>query len=91
MAKPIIQINGVVREMTDAEYQDWLERLEIQRPLLAAQVRADRNDRLAACDWTQLPDSPVDGQAWLAYRQALRDLTKQAGFPQTVEWPAAPV
>jgi hypothetical protein len=56
----------------------------------AAKVRADRNQRLAACDWTQLADVPVDRQPWAAYRQGLRDITAQQGFPWTVVWPAAP-
>lgn len=53
-------------------------------------VRNDRNRRLAECDWTQLPDSPVDKDIWAIYRQALRDVTKQAGFPWTIDWPEAP-
>jgi hypothetical protein len=56
----------------------------------ARSVRADRNQRLAVCDWTQLPDAPVDQAAWAAYRQALRDVTAQSGFPWSVVWPDAP-
>lgn len=53
-------------------------------------VREDRNQRLAACDWTQLPDAPVDAALWAAYRQELRDISNQSGFPWTVEWPVEP-
>jgi hypothetical protein len=56
----------------------------------ASAVRADRNARLAACDWTQLSDAPVDDLAWAVYRQALRDISSQPGFPWTVDWPVAP-
>lgn len=56
----------------------------------AKSVREDRNRRLAACDWTQLADAPVDDLAWATYRQALRDIPAQAGFPWTVEWPTEP-
>lgn len=56
----------------------------------AARVRDDRNARLAACDWTQLADAPVDSLAWASYRQALRDITAQTGFPWSVEWPEIP-
>lgn len=56
----------------------------------ATSVRADRNRKIAESDWTQLPDSPVDKAAWAAYRQALRDLTAQAGFPWKVNWPEMP-
>lgn len=56
----------------------------------AANVRAVRNKRLADCDWTQLPDAPVDAQAWAAYRQALRDVSQQEGFPHNIVWPNDP-
>lgn len=56
----------------------------------AASVRADRNSRLAACDWTQLADSTADKTAWATYRQALRDITAQQGFPWNVTWPVEP-
>ena len=56
-----------------------------------AEARAERNARLAATDWTQLPDAPVaDHEAWAAYRQALRDVPEQPGFPAQIEWPTAP-
>ena len=57
----------------------------------AAATRADRNQRLANSDWTQLSDAPVDKTAWAAYRQALRDITAQAGFPWDVQWPDKPL
>lgn len=56
----------------------------------AAKVRAERNARLAACDWTQLPDAPVDRAAWATYRQALRDISDQPGFPWEINWPTEP-
>ena len=56
----------------------------------AKSVRDQRNTKLAECDWTQLADAPVDKAAWATYRQALRDVTKQAGFPWEVQWPVAP-
>lgn len=54
------------------------------------EVRAERNDRLAACDWTQLSDAPVNSLAWANYRQALRDVTAQPGFPWSLDWPTPP-
>ena len=56
-------------------------------------VRAERNARLALCDWTQLPDADLttaERAAWKAYRKALRDITNAPGFPDAVEWPSAP-
>ena len=56
----------------------------------AKSVRATRGEKLKDCDWTQVADAPVDQAAWAAYRQALRDVTAQVGFPWTVEWPTQP-
>ena len=56
----------------------------------AKSVRDHRTTKLAECDWTQLADAPVDKAAWATYRQVLRDVTKQAGFPWDIEWPVAP-
>jgi len=53
-------------------------------------VRNTRTTKLAECDWTQLADSPVDKAAWATYRQALRDVPTQAGFPWNVVWPDQP-
>ncbi len=58
--------------------------------LLALTIRAERGARIAACDWTQLPDAALTTEAktaWVAYRQELRDITTQAGFPVEVVWP----
>jgi hypothetical protein len=56
----------------------------------AKNVRADRTKRLADSDWTQIADSTADRAAWAVYRQALRDVTAQAGFPWTINWPTQP-
>lgn len=51
-------------------------------------VRKERNTRLAETDWTQGRDVPeTTSNKWLAYRQALRDITEQSGFPFYIEWP----
>lgn len=58
---------------------------------LANAARADRDQRLAATDWTQLGDVPAATvQKWSPYRQALRDLPTQPGFPRTIVWPVLP-
>ena len=56
----------------------------------AASVRSERNRRLTESDWTQLPDAPVDATLWSTYRQDLRDITSQQGFPWDVVWPDEP-
>jgi len=45
---------------------------------------------LAQSDWTQVADAPVDATVWATYRQALRDITDQAGFPNDINWPTQP-
>ena len=56
----------------------------------ASAVRSERNNKLYVSDWTQVADAPVDKTAWATYRQAIRDITSQAGFPWTTTWPDAP-
>jgi hypothetical protein len=56
----------------------------------AKSVRQSRGEKLKDSDWTQIADSTADKTAWAAYRQALRDVTGQEGFPWTIEWPVAP-
>ena len=55
----------------------------------AAEIRAERNGKITACDWRMLTDSPGSAE-WKVYRQALRDVPQQAGFPENVVWPIAP-
>lgn len=57
---------------------------------LAFRVREKRDQLLAESDWTQTPDAPLDRAAWARYRQALRDVTMQPGFPASVVWPEPP-
>jgi hypothetical protein len=62
---------------------------------MAAQVRERRNQLLADSDWTQLSDAraamgSAKSDEWDAYRQALRDVTQQGGFPEHVVWPTKP-
>jgi hypothetical protein len=56
----------------------------------AKSVRASRTEKLKDSDWTQIADSTADKAAWAVYRQALRDITGQEGFPWTIDWPEAP-
>jgi hypothetical protein len=51
-------------------------------------IRVQRDALLAACDWTQLPDTPADKATWAAYRVDLRNVTTQT-LP--VVWPDAPL
>ena len=57
---------------------------------LIERMRLHRDRLLAESDWTQLPDAPVDRQAWATYRQALRDLPATWTAGPTVEFPDTP-
>lgn len=54
-------------------------------------IRTKRNSLLKLSDWSQLPDVPNEiAEQFKDYRQKLRDLTDQEGFPQNVDWPTYP-
>jgi len=54
----------------------------------AQEIRAKRDRLLSQTDWTQTVDNPLAGDEDItAYRQALRDIPEQTGFPWNVEWP----
>lgn len=60
---------------------------------VAAQVRGERDAKIAATDFLAMPDYPLseeDRAVVTAYRQALRDVPAQEGFPREVVWPEAP-
>ena len=63
------------------------EMLEIVESL---RLRKRRDKMLVDSDWTQVADAPVDKAAWATYRQALRDITEQNGFPLNAIFPVAP-
>jgi hypothetical protein len=57
------------------------------------ELREERNKRMAACDWTQLPNVPLPGAKkyeWETYRQALRDITQTTEDPRNPVWPTPP-
>src|SRR6056297_3742464 len=56
----------------------------------ANEARTQRDALLAETDWTQVADAPVNAQAYAEYRQALRDIPQQSGFPGDIDWPAKP-
>jgi len=53
-------------------------------------IREQRNFLLSDSDWTQVADAPVNQLTWANYRQALRDITTQEGFPFNVIFPTKP-
>ena len=77
--------DGVVTQKADAD----LEQEDITRAWLM--LRRKRASMLSHSDWTQVPDAPVDREAWAAYRQALRDLPANTTDPRNPDWPVQPV
>ncbi|WP_033576728.1 tail fiber assembly protein [Dickeya chrysanthemi] len=57
---------------------------------LAEDARRQRDNLLTASDWTQVSDAPVDQQAWRTYREILRQVPEQTGFPLNIAWPVQP-
>lgn len=54
-------------------------------------AREKRNFLLRESDWSQAGDVPEKiRESYKVYRQALRDITKQEGFPENIEWPKKP-
>ena len=57
----------------------------------AQSIRSTRDSKIAETDWTQGKDIPDNiSSKWAVYRQALRDVPAQSGFPWTVQWPTQP-
>ena len=81
-------------EFTEAEYAEYetsLPQVETShQEHLERAARVERDAKLAATDWTQVADAPVDQAAWATYRQSLRAVPEQAGFPNTIDWPTSP-
>lgn len=86
--------NGEWKEnwvITEASAAEKAARLAAREVSLAVAAREQRNQLLVESDWTQLSDTP--GQikaAYVQYRQALRDLPTQPGFPGSINWPQKP-
>jgi hypothetical protein len=73
----------------DFETKQWVQ----QESLAIADVLPKRQRMLYASDWTQIPNGPLNAeqqQAWADYRQQLRDITSQSGYPFNVVWPTPP-
>jgi hypothetical protein len=58
---------------------------------IPVQARERRNELLSRTDWSQGTDVPqLIKDKWAPYRQALRDITTQTGFPENIQWPSQP-
>ena len=85
--------NGISREYTKEEYAQYAIDNQSVLNELPNTIRKQRNGLLSKSDWTQYPDCPLNAEqktAWTTYRQALRDIPSQSGFPLDVIWPTQP-
>lgn len=80
--------NGWTEGASEAEIVAWDA---LERPKLEEAIREERDRLLSLSDWTQLPDTTAKSpDAWREYRQKLRDIPAQEGFPLRVQWPYPP-
>ena len=82
--------NWVVQSYTQGEVD---KKIANRNAVASSSVRRQRDNLLADSDWrvikAQETGTPMS-QAWVDYRQALRDITNQTGFPHDVVWPTKP-
>jgi len=78
-------VNGVEIALSEDEIAAVNAENEAQQDYL---VRSQRDSLLQQSDVYALADRITD--EWTAYRQALRDIPAQAGFPASVTWPTKP-
>ena len=71
-----------IAEKTPEELAEWIESKK-------QQVRSQRDTLIAQTDYLALSDNTLSPEI-SAYRQALRDITTQEGFPESVSWPTKP-
>lgn len=89
MFSDYMDVDGVTHTKAEQEqaYQAVLDEMA------AKGVRQQRDRLLAECDWIVIMHTEKGTNipaAWEIYRQSLRDITAQAGFPHNVQWPAKP-
>lgn len=88
--------NGVVTDMPERPvgyYKfDYTQKAWVQDYDKAdAEQRIKRSRLLKESDWTQLPDVPLTNKPdWANYRQQLRDIPEQSGYPYNINWPTPP-
>lgn len=83
-----------LQSQIEAEIPKWLEYArQEERDDVATAVRAQRNALLFDTDKTQISDAPIteeSREAYREYRQRLRDIPDQPGFPYEIDWPELP-
>jgi hypothetical protein len=80
-------VNGTLLNMTDVELTNLSS--SVLDPDAEMLTRSKRNRLLSDTDWMALSDNTMTPE-WVSYRQALRDVPTQEGFPYAVTWPSKP-
>lgn len=81
--------DGVLHTV-DKQYEKHCFKIDSEQ---AKAIRQIRNSLLCQSDWTQLLDSPFNEEKkneWVLYRQSLRQVPEQPGFPWEIDWPLKP-
>ena len=81
--------NDELVELSEQEYADYQKSVSNRLMHVADYMRRQRDTLLAETDWWAVADRTMT-QAEMDYRQALRDVPAQAGFPENVTWPTKP-
>lgn len=87
------KLNDAVRKVCGIIEEEYNPEDEMTDEQLASRVRYQRDSKLSRTDFYVQPDYPSDPEgleAVKAYRQALRDIPEQGGFPRNVQWPEMP-
>jgi len=80
-------------DLAEGETAAWVLPASLLSTLAGTETRTQRDALLRSCDWTQVVDAPLtdaERAAWLSYRQALRGIPDQLGFPTEIQWPDMP-
>jgi hypothetical protein len=82
--------NSALRALIGSDYAAYVALSDGEiNAALANDVRAERNAKLAESDWRASQDVTMS-DAWRTFRQLLRDVPAQAGFPSNITWPTEP-
>lgn len=95
----VLNMIGAIQKEDGKWYTNWIA-VDIDNKAklvlderVAEFVRIDRNKKLSDTDWVVIKAIETNSSLssdWISYRQALRDISQQSGFPWDIEWPIEP-
>lgn len=91
--KRVIDVPATPAKDAWDEFEDIQRYIEYTTDQMAAMARAKRDAMLDETDKFAVLDAPISKECWAelrVYRQALRDIPEQPGFPQSIDWPKLP-